>query len=116
MSAFLISFALGTALIFVMLDDVKNFRIRNEAVLFMAALFLVDALTRGQYHETLHHLSFAGLMFLLILVVYAMGMMGGGDAKLLAVAFLWLGVDASGIFSVLLLILTLVYWLGAYVR
>src|SRR5271166_3638007 len=93
MSAFLISFALGTALIFVMLDDVKNFRIRNEAVLFMAALFLVDALTRGQYHETLHHLSFAGLMFLLILVV-----------------------DATGIFSVLLLILTLVYWLGAYVR
>jgi prepilin peptidase CpaA len=116
MSAFLISFALGTALIFVILDDLKNFRIRNEAVIFMAVLFLADAITRGQYHDTLAHLSFGGIMFLLIIAIYALGMMGGGDAKLLAVAFLWLGVGAATIFSALLLILTLVYWLGAYAR
>ncbi len=114
MITFLISFALGTALIFVILDDLKNFRIRNGAVIFMAVLFLADAITRGQYHEALDHLGFGGMMFLLILGVYAMGMMGGGDAKLLAVAFLWLGVGAATVFSVLLLILTLVYWLGAY--
>src|SRR6266568_5329497 len=98
MGEYLISFVLGAALIYVILDDLRNARIRNEVVIVLAALFVVAAITRGEYSEAMRHLVFAAVMFLLILAMYALGMMGGGDAKLLAVAFLWLGVGSSATF------------------
>ena len=41
-------------------------------------------------------------MFLFLLLFYARGWIGGGDVKMLSVAFLWTGVHDAFVFSVLL--------------
>ena len=45
---------------------------------------------------------FAALMFAVMLVFYGRGWMGGGDVKILAVAFLWTGLSGAMPFAVLL--------------
>ena len=47
--------ALAAILIFVIVDDLRNFRIRNEAVAALAALFVLQTVLRGQYHEAALH-------------------------------------------------------------
>ena len=100
--------------------DFRKFTIRNGLVLALAGLFLVHALLVGQWSELKWDLAFAGLMFALLLVLYAMGGMGGGDVKLLAVAFLWTGIAAAMPFAVTLAVLTVLHgvaaklgWVGA---
>jgi prepilin peptidase CpaA len=101
--------AVAALLTFVVVDDLRNLRIRNEAVVALALLFLFDTVLTGHYREGLAHAAFAAVMTSLILVFYAKGVMGGGDVKLLGVAFLWLGTEHSFVFSLLLLVFTLAY-------
>ncbi len=100
---------LAALLAYVVQDDLRNFRIRNEAVLALMLLLLVSVALTGTYRETLVHAAFAAVITAVLLVFYAKGAMGGGDVKLLAVAFLWLGLDRSFVFSLLLLGFTLAY-------
>jgi hypothetical protein len=53
MTEALILVALAAILIFVILDDLRNYRIRNEAVAALAALFLLRTVLRGRYQEAL---------------------------------------------------------------
>ena len=48
-------------------------------------------------------------MFALFFAMYAFGWMGGGDVKLLSVAFLWIGLDNALPFAFLLVAFTLAY-------
>lgn len=109
--------ALAAILIFVILDDLRNYRIRNEAVAALTVLFLLRTALRGRYQEALSHVAFAAVMFAVLLLMYglmnARGRMGGGDVKLLGAAFLWLGIEHSFDFSLFLIAFTLAYALLA---
>jgi prepilin peptidase CpaA len=113
MNEMLIRIALAAILIFVIVDDLRNFRVRNEAVAALAVLFLLRAALNGRYAEALSHASFAAVMFAVFVLIYIRGLLGGGDVKLLGVAFLWLGTENSFVFSLFLLAFTILYALLA---
>lgn len=117
MNEMLVRIALATILIFVIVDDLRNFRVRNEAVAALAVLFLLRAALSGRYAEALSHAGFAAVMFAVLLLMYvlinARGRMGGGDVKLLGAAFLWLGIENAFVFSLFLIAFTLAYVLLA---
>ncbi|MCI0466160.1 MAG: prepilin peptidase [Beijerinckiaceae bacterium] len=91
------------------MDDLRNYRIRNEAVAALVVLYLLKIILLGQFAEASYHAIFAALMFLGLLAAYARGLLGGGDVKLLGAAFLWLGLDSSLLFSLFLIAFTLMY-------
>ncbi|MCI0600624.1 MAG: prepilin peptidase [Beijerinckiaceae bacterium] len=113
MTELLIRIALAAILIFVILDDLRNYRIRNEAVAALILLFLLRAILMGQFAEALSHAVFAAVMFAVLLLAYSRGFLGGGDVKLLGAAFLWLGMENSFLFSIFLLAFTILYVLLA---
>lgn len=59
------------------------------------------------------NLGFAALMCGLMLIAYVHGLMGGGDVKLLAVAFLWTGIHCAALFLLALTMLALLHALAA---
>jgi prepilin peptidase CpaA len=81
----------GATLFYVAITDLKHYKIRNEVILVLAALFFLHAFLSGRW-TTLHwNLGFAALLFLIMLYYYSQNLMGGGDLKLLTVAILWVG-------------------------
>jgi prepilin peptidase CpaA len=48
-------------------------------------------------------------MLTVMLYFYAQNMMGGGDVKILTVAFLWIGLDCAFVFAVLMAIFAMVH-------
>jgi prepilin peptidase CpaA len=94
----------AAVLFYVALTDLKHYRIRNELILVLAGLFFVHAILSGRW-TTLHwNLAFAAILFLIMLYFYSMKMMGGGDVKLLTVAFLWVGPSCALPFALFLLL------------
>ena len=89
-------------LFYVGLTDFKYFKIRNELVLVLIGLFILHALLSGRWISAHWNLGFAALMFGIMLYFYAQNAMGGGDVKILTVAFLWVGVGCALPFAVLL--------------
>lgn len=74
--------------------DLLTMTIPNRVSIALVLLFLVAAPLAGlSMHDMLLHLG-AGLMVLAAgIVLFAVGGFGGGDAKLLAAAALWIGFD-----------------------
>jgi prepilin peptidase CpaA len=75
-------------------SDLFTMTISNRVSLALAAGFLVLALLSGMaFHDILWHLG-AGLTVLVVAFgCFAMGWVGGGDAKVAAAAALWFGFD-----------------------
>jgi prepilin peptidase CpaA len=82
--------------------DLREYKIRNALVLALASLFVLYAVLAIHWVDLKWDLAFAGLMLLILLGLYAGGWMGGGDAKILAVAFLWTGLSGALPFAILL--------------
>jgi prepilin peptidase CpaA len=104
---------LAGAVLFIIYDDFRHYRIRNSITGLLGLLFLAWTIARGDYSNLLWHAVFACGASTLLLVLYARDLMGGGDVKLLAVAFLWVGWQGSLIFSVVLFVASFVYAVGA---
>ena len=100
-------------LFWITVADLRDFRIRNEFILVLAGLFFLYALLSGRWVELHWHLGFAALMCALMLLAYARGLMGGGDVKLLAVAFLWTGVRCVVLFLLALTVFALLHAFAA---
>jgi prepilin peptidase CpaA len=79
----------------------------------LTVLFLLRAALGGRYAEALSHAGFAAVMFAVFVFIYIRGLLGGGDVKLLGVAFLWLGTETSFLFSLFFLAFTILYALLA---
>src|SRR5262249_2016141 len=77
--------------------------IRNELIIALAVLYIVHAFVSGRWVGAQWNVAFAAVMFAAMLLLYARRLMGGGDVKLLGVAFLWVGIDCALPFAVLLL-------------
>lgn len=62
----------------------------------IAALFFIDALViRMPINDVLAHVLLALAVLLLCAALFAAKMLGGGDAKLAAVVFLWTGLTLA---------------------
>jgi prepilin peptidase CpaA len=92
----------AATLVYVAFTDLKQFKIRNELILVLACLFLVHAILSGRWTQLQWNIGFAALMFIIMLYSYSRNWMGGGDLKLLVVAFLWTGPFDALPFAVLL--------------
>jgi prepilin peptidase CpaA len=75
-------------------SDLLTLTISNRTSLALALGFLILAMCCGLAPQTMLWHLLAGLCVLAVgLVLFARGLVGGGDAKLAAVAVLWLGFD-----------------------
>lgn len=73
--------------------DVRKRRLPNLAVMVVGVLFFIDAaLLRMRIDVLCMHLVVAVLVLCAGFVLFFLRMLGGGDAKLAAVIFLWTGV------------------------
>jgi prepilin peptidase CpaA len=108
--------ALVATLVFTIVDDWRNYTIRNEAILVLLALFAARVIALGDYAQLGGQLMLAAVMMVTLLFVYARGWMGGGDVKLLAVAFLWIGVAQLSTFTLLMCALVIVYYVAAKLK
>lgn len=76
--------------------DVRSRRLPTRIVLVIGALFFADALARRMpLDDVIVHLLLAIGVFLFCAVLFAAKMLGGGDAKLASVIFLWAGLALS---------------------
>ncbi len=89
----LLALAVFPALVIVAaVKDLVSFTIPNWISLALAALYLPAALVAGLSLEQVGLSATVGVALLAIGIgMYALGWIGGGDAKLLAAAGLWLG-------------------------
>src|SRR5882757_1879089 len=73
-------------------SDLFTMTISNRVSLALAASFLVLApLTGMGLHEMLSHLGACAAVLAVAFTCFAMGWVGGGDAKVAAAAALWFG-------------------------
>jgi prepilin peptidase CpaA len=93
--------------------DWREYRISNQLVLALAVLFIPYAFLADHWLNLTWDVGFAGLMSLVLLVFYAVGSMGGGDVKLLAVAFLWPGLSGALPFAILLALFSSAHGIAA---
>ncbi|MGI4858582.1 MAG: A24 family peptidase [Janthinobacterium lividum] len=102
----LIRLSVFAALLWLAVVDVRERRLPTRMVLAIGALFAVDAcLVRMPAHGWLIHGALALGVFAVCALLFAARMLGGGDAKLAAVIFLWTGpvlsLPALGLISVI---------------
>jgi prepilin peptidase CpaA len=90
-------------LVYGAVNDLRNYSISNAFTLALGGLFVLHALLSGRWVTLYENVAFALLMFAVLIVCYSRGWMGGGDVKLLAMAFLWVGIRCALPFSLFLL-------------
>lgn len=74
--------------------DLKAFRIPNALPLALIALFLIKVAATADIAVWPGHLIAFGLTFAVLFLAFALGLVGGGDAKLMAAIALWFGLGA----------------------
>jgi prepilin peptidase CpaA len=78
------------------LQDVTSYTIPNWISVALALAFVPVALLLGVHTQPLlFHLGIGTVALVLGMVMFALGWIGGGDAKLFASAGLWLGLPAG---------------------
>jgi prepilin peptidase CpaA len=110
LNANFIQLLVGMVLIYIAIEDMLRFKIANESIFVLTLLFLVFSLVSGALWPPLWHLLFGAVMFALVLTLYSFGVFGGGDAKLLSVAFLWIGAQNAALFCLLLSLAAIIYF------
>jgi prepilin peptidase CpaA len=85
------------------LSDLRRFRIPNRAPLLLVAGFVPAALVAGfAWQDWLIHLGVGLAFFVIGALLFARGVWGGGDAKLLPAATLWLGLGGLPRFLIIM--------------
>jgi prepilin peptidase CpaA len=105
------------AMAFAAASDLLTMTIPNRLSVALVLAFLVIAPVAGlTWQDILAHIGVGAAMLVAGFAMFAMGWMGGGDAKLLAAAALWLGGDPimlflgyATIFGGILAVVILVY-------
>src|SRR6202046_4156206 len=103
----------AVTLFWVALTDLREFKVRNEFVAILAGLYVAHALCSGAWVSMPWNVAFAFLMLAAGTYAYSLQQIGGGDLKLLAVAFLWTCPWFAAPFVFLLLIFTGAYYIAA---
>ena len=93
--------------------DLKRYMISNALILALVVLFLGYTAVTGRWNVLALNVGIATLLFIVLLVFYSRSWMGGGDVKMLTVAFLWIGSDCALLFAVLLCVFASIHGLAA---
>jgi prepilin peptidase CpaA len=93
----------AAVLLYAAFNDLRRYKIRNDLIVVLVVLYCGHALLSGRWVTAHWNLAFAFLMFVVMCFFYSQRLMGGGDLKLLTVAFLWVGIGCALPFAVLLL-------------
>lgn len=84
------------ALLWLAVIDVRVRRLPTHLVLLIGALFFIDVLiVRMPPTDVLMHVLVGFVVFVVCVALFAAGMLGGGDAKLASIIFLWVGPGLS---------------------
>lgn len=102
-----------SVLVWVLVEDMRRYVVRNAAVGVLVVCFVLDCAVRHRPALLVPHAIFAALGFCLLLGAFALRMLGGGDAKLLSAALLWVGPEGCFVFALALLACTVAYAAGA---
>ena len=103
----------AAVLFYVAHNDLRHYKIRNELIFVLAALYFAHALVSGRWVTVHWNIAFAFLMFIVMLALYSRRLMGGGDVKLLSVAFLWVGIGCAFPFAILLMMFSGIHMMAA---
>lgn len=82
-------------------SDATSFRIPNSLTLALLLLYIADYFSRAEPPDLMPALGTALIVLLVGLALFAAGLMGGGDVKLLAAATLWVGPQEAMDFAIL---------------
>ncbi|KQZ94027.1 peptidase [Mesorhizobium sp. Root157] len=83
-------------MVFAAVSDMLSMTIANRVSLLLVASFVVIApLTGMGWTDLGWHLVAGALMLSLTFTLFAVGGMGGGDAKLMAATAVWMGFDTA---------------------
>ena len=82
----------GALLLAASVSDVLRLRIPNPIPLGLLALFALELVLGTGPAAPFDHLMAMGLALAVLLPLFALDMLGGGDVKLLAAVALWLGM------------------------
>lgn len=96
-------------LIYAAVSDLREYKIRNGIIIVLVGLFFVHTALAGEWARLAVNVSCAITILLISLLFYWKAAMGGGDVKILAVAFLWAGLDRALLLTILLLIFVVVH-------
>ncbi len=90
--AYTLLFVFPLAMILAAMSDVVTMKIPNWISLVLIAGFLVVAPLAGlSWQEFGNHLAAGGILLAVCFALFAARILGGGDAKLIAAAGLWVG-------------------------
>jgi prepilin peptidase CpaA len=82
------------AMAFAAAMDLFTMTIPNRISILLVASFAIVALVVAPSWAVINkHLMVAGIVFVAAITMFALGWLGGGDAKLLSAASLWIGPD-----------------------
>jgi prepilin peptidase CpaA len=109
LSAHIVLIVTAATLFYVAWTDLKEFKIRNEMVLCIAGLYVLFAVLSGRWVGMYWNIGLAIFMLVIMLYYYSQGMMGGGDVKMLAVAFLWVGIECALVFAIFLAVSIIIH-------
>jgi prepilin peptidase CpaA len=104
----------AATLFWVALTDLRHFKIRNDLIIVLIALFFAHAVLSGRWREIYLNIGLAVLILCFMLYYYNQKLMGGGDVKLFAVAFLWTGPWCALPFALFLLLFMGLHAAAAY--
>ena len=93
--------------------DLRKFQIPNTFIIILLCLFAAHASLSGQWTQLYSNFAFAAFMLVVLLFFYTKNWLGGGDVKILTVAFLWVGIRGGLIFAILLAIFSFLHLLAA---
>src|SRR5690349_2297373 len=88
----------SAVLFYAAFTDLRHFKISNELVAVLAALFFVHSFISGRWINLHWNLLVAVCVSVLLFIGYAKNALGGGDVKMLTVAALWVGYDCVLVF------------------
>src|SRR5205814_130313 len=103
----------ASTLLYVALTDLKEFKIRNELILVLVGLFFVHAVVSGRWVSMHWNIALAAVVLVVMIYFYAQNLMGGGDVKILAVSFLWVGMHCALNFAILMAVFAGAHGLAA---
>ena len=91
-------------MIYAAISDIRYYILSNKlclSVLLLYPIFLISLLIQGRFpglEYLLYSVAIAVGVFIFLLILFARGIMGGGDVKLIPVVALWAGPDLWLIF------------------
>src|SRR5882757_2859382 len=103
----------ATVLFYAAVNDLRYFKIGNELIFLLVGLFILYMVLSGLWIHMAWNIGLAAFVFVFLIYSYSRHWMGGGDVKLLTVAFLWSGVECALAFAILLLLFAALHAVAA---